>query len=34
MGEACSLCSNIVIELHYLLIENYEDDVDDLVVMA
>jgi hypothetical protein len=33
MGEDCSLCSNIVIELHYVRYENYEI-VDYFVVKA
>jgi hypothetical protein len=34
MGEACLLCSDIVMELHYCRYENYEDDVDYFVVKA
>jgi hypothetical protein len=34
MGKACSLCSNVVMELHYCWFENYVDDVDYFVVEA
>jgi hypothetical protein len=34
MGETCSLCSNVVMELHYGCYENYEDDIDYFVVKA
>jgi hypothetical protein len=31
---AGSLCSNVVIEFHYVWYENYEDDIDYFVVKA